>query len=86
MGVEADFHSNLLGRDLAMFDGIGFVDELDSEHGSCFSGRDCLFNSERSSQVIDSIYGAGLTDEAYAPLPIVFDMIRKGRLLGRGSS
>ena len=67
-----------------MFYCVGFVYELDREYRSGISWRNGLFYSaviqHRFFQVPMK------THDAYAPLPIVLETIRKGKSRGNGSS
>ena len=66
-----------------MFDCVGFMDELDCKDGRCIGRRNGFFYSAHVSRVF---VDRSETYDAYAPLPMVFDTIRKGKSPGRGSS
>ena len=68
-----------------MFHGVSFMYEFDSKDWLCGMWRNCLFNSKKYELM--SLQNNGPeTYDAYAPLPMVLDIIRKGKSLGKGSN
>ncbi|KAI7514867.1 hypothetical protein KC347_g246 [Hortaea werneckii] len=69
--MQGDLELKLLWSQTAGAEGMFLVDEFDRDDRRRGVGGSCF---------------AICTYEAYAPDPIVFEMMRKGRLLGRGAT
>jgi hypothetical protein len=69
-----------------MLNCISLVDELDRKDWLGLSRRNSFFNSMQKTFSSREKCRIFETYDAYAPLPIVFDIIRKGKSRGRGSS
>jgi hypothetical protein len=69
-----------------MFDGVALVYELDGEDGCLRVKWYGLFDPARAVSDVLRAGNAMLTYEAYAPRPMVLEIILKGRSLGSGSS
>ena len=67
-----------------MFNGVGFVDEFYCEDRAGVAGRNCFLYSGVLSVLMYSEESE--TYDAYAPLPIVLDIIRNGKSRGKGSN
>ena len=97
--MKIDFELYLFGLETADAESMIFVDELDCYDGlgrrlwHCFANAIAGFKSVYCLCIMNNactaiVMGAGCcgTNDAYAPLPIVFETRRKGRLLGSGAT
>ena len=83
--VEGEFEGELFGAKAAGAEGVVFVDEFDGDDGGgcCFGGA----FADAVGDVLACMYvrEMGEVYEAYAPLPIVFEIMRKGSS-GKGTA
>ena len=68
-----------------MFYSVGFVDEFHREDRAGVAGRDCFLYPGVLLILLEETIGSK-TYDAYAPLPIVLDIIRNGKSRGKGSN
>ena len=87
VGVQFHLLDEVLGLEAAVLVGVVFVDEFyGDDGGGLFEGggfADALCS--RQWLCLDRCFLRVSACLAYAPLPIVFEMMRKGRSSGRGA-
>lgn len=92
MAVQRNLCLYLLGFDAAQVEGVLLVDELDGDDGLKGVFRAGFPNATDGARVREFVRWAnasqrwvGGTYKAYAPWPMVREMMRNGRFSGRGN-